>query len=194
MSATNVMSKVELVPLDSIKPYHRNPRKNDAAVPAVKESIKAFGFNQPIVVDGKGVIIVGHTRYRAAVELELAKVPIVRATHLSAKDAKAYRIADNKVAERASWDNALLVPELRATDLEMMGLFFDEADLSKLLAGAEREYRPVSAEDMDKAIDRFQEDGPGARAMNGHAEGMVKLECPHCGEDFMVKRGTIGER
>ena len=78
---------------DSIKPYDKNPRKNDAAVEAVARSIKEFGFRQPIVVDADGVIIVGHTRWKAAKLLGLETVPVHVAGDLNATQRKAYRIA-----------------------------------------------------------------------------------------------------
>ena len=90
---------VEMRPLDSIRPYENNPRLNDAAVDAVAASIKEFGFRQPIVVDEDGVIIVGHTRYKAALKLGLTEVPVHVAVGLSKAQAKAYRIADNQTAQ-----------------------------------------------------------------------------------------------
>ena len=98
--------------LDEIHPYDNNPRNNDAAVEYVAESIAAYGFKQPIVVDADGVIIVGHTRYKAARQLGLETVPVLVADDLSPDEAKAYRLADNKVSDFSSWDNKLLLEEL----------------------------------------------------------------------------------
>ena len=95
---------IELRDIDSIIPYEKNPRLNDNAVDAVAESIREFGFRQPVVVDGDSVIICGHTRWKAAKKLQLAKVPVHVATDLSPEQVKAYRIADNKTAELAEWD------------------------------------------------------------------------------------------
>ena len=83
--------------IDDIKPYEKNPRVNDAAVDSVARSLKEFGFRQPIVVDEHGVIVVGHTRWKAAQKLGLAKVPVHVAKDLTREQIKAYRIADNKV-------------------------------------------------------------------------------------------------
>ena|SRR5205807_500530 len=91
---------VELRPLASIRPYERNPRVNDQAVDAVAASIREFGFRQPIVVDEDGVIVVGHTRYKAALKLGLENVPVHVATGLTPAQIKAYRIADNQTARR----------------------------------------------------------------------------------------------
>ena len=89
---------VEMRPLDSIKPYENNPRHNDAAVEAVAASMKAFGVRQPIVVDEQDVIIVGHTRYKAAQKLGLAEVPVHVARGLTPAQARAYRLAENRTA------------------------------------------------------------------------------------------------
>jgi DNA modification methylase len=102
---------VRLRRTDSIRPYKNNPRVNDQAVDAVAASIQEFGFRQPIVVDGKGVIVIGHTRWKAAQKLGLAKVPVHVASDLTKKQARAYRIADKKTAELADWDLGLLAAE-----------------------------------------------------------------------------------
>lgn len=100
--------------LASIKRYSNNPRHNDPAVPAVAESIKDFGFNQPMVLDKHDVIIVGDTRYLAAQLLELKKVPCYIAKHLSKQEAAAYRLADNRTGETAKWIEDKLITELLA--------------------------------------------------------------------------------
>jgi DNA modification methylase len=123
--------QVELRPITSIRPYENNPRLNDEAVDAVAASIKEFGFRQPIVVDEQGVIIVGHTRYKAALKLGLEMVPVHVAVGLSAAQAKAYRIADNQTATMSQWDQDRLPLELAELqemgfDLEMTGFSGDE--------------------------------------------------------------------
>ena len=105
---------VQSVPIGSIRPYDKNPRKNAPAVDKVAESIREFGFRQPIVVDKDGVIIVGHTRYKAAMKLQLSEVPVLVASDLTDDQVKAYRLADNKTAEFAEWDTTLLFDELTA--------------------------------------------------------------------------------
>lgn len=91
--------KVIIKKIGEIKPYEKNPRHNDEAVELVKNSIEKFGWKVPIVVDKKGVIIAGHTRYKAALQMGIDEVPVVVADDLNAKQAKAYRLADNKVGE-----------------------------------------------------------------------------------------------
>jgi DNA modification methylase len=114
--------RIELRAVDSIKPYPRNPRRNEGAVTAVANSITAYGFRQPIVVDKAGVIVVGHTRWKAAQQLGMTQVP-VHVADLTPEQAKAYRLADNKTNEIAEWDEELLAGEL--TDLKALGVDLD---------------------------------------------------------------------
>lgn len=104
--------KIENRAIHSIRPYERNPRRNDPAVTAVAASLREFGFRQPIVVDAAGVIITGHTTYRAAKKLGLQHVPVHVAADLTPEQAQAYRLADNKTAELAEWDDAKLTQEI----------------------------------------------------------------------------------
>jgi DNA modification methylase len=122
---------VEMRPIASIRPYENNPRLNDAAVDAVAASIREFGFRQPIVVDEDGVIIVGHTRYKAAVKLGLEEVPVHVALGLTPAQAKAYRLADNQTATLSAWDDDKLPLELAGLqemgfDLNLTGFGADE--------------------------------------------------------------------
>jgi DNA modification methylase len=130
--------QIELRPIDQIKPYPGNPRQNDEAVDAVAASLKEFGFRQPIVVDAEGVIIVGHTRYKAAQKLGLAKVPVHVATDLTPAQVKAYRIADNATNEIAGWNYELLPIELSALqemNFDIGTLGFDQEELSRIMSG-----------------------------------------------------------
>lgn len=129
--------KITMQAIESIKPYAKNPRINEPAVPGVVASLKEYGWRQPIVVDKKGVIIVGHTRYKAAKELGLKKVPVHVASELTPTQVRAYRLADNKTSEASEWDFELLAFELRDLqaanyDLGLAG--FSDLDLTKLLA------------------------------------------------------------
>ncbi|WP_020473434.1 DNA modification methylase [Zavarzinella formosa] len=127
---------VEMRPVGSIRPYANNPRTNDAAVEAVARSIREFGFRQPIVVDEQGVVIVGHTRLKAAIQLGISEVPVHVATGLSPEQAQAYRIADNQTATIAEWDEEKLIAELMSLrekdyDLDLAG--FDADELQRLI-------------------------------------------------------------
>jgi DNA modification methylase len=128
--------KVELWKISDITPYPGNPRQNDAAVDAVAASIKEFGFRQPIVVDEQGVIVVGHTRFKAALKLGLQKVPVHVARGLTPAQVKAYRLADNKTADLATWDFDLLpieLADLQGMDFDLSMLGFSEDELAQLL-------------------------------------------------------------
>ena len=128
--------RVELRPIKDIRPYENNPRVNDDAVDAVAASIREFGFRQPIVVDVEGVIICGHTRYKAALKLGLDKVPVHVAKDLTPEQIKAYRIADNKTAELSDWNYDLLpieLGELKGMNYDLGLLGFDQDELAKLL-------------------------------------------------------------
>lgn len=124
--------------LNEIKPYENNPRMNEDAIDKVAQSIKEFGFKVPLVIDKNGVIITGHTRYKASQQLGLKEVPCIIADDLTEKQVKAYRIADNKVSDYSIWDNKLLLDELEDINFEIFtgfdvsDLFEDIKDLNEL--------------------------------------------------------------
>jgi len=111
-----ITKKVVEKNISEVIPYEKNPRKNDAAVDKVANSIREFGFRSPIIVDEHNVIICGHTRLKAAIKLGLKTVPCVVADGLTDKQIKAYRLADNKVGELAEWNEELLNAELSELD------------------------------------------------------------------------------
>lgn len=128
---------VEQRAIEDVKPYERNPRLNNQAVDAVARSIQEYGWQQPLVIDKDGVVIAGHTRLKAAERLGLKTVPVVVADKLTPDQVRAYRIADNRIAEIADWDTAKLGIELRelesaSYDLSLLG--FDETELEQLMA------------------------------------------------------------
>ena len=128
--------QIEIRDISSIRPYEKNPRQNDDAVDAVAASLQAFGFKQPVVVDKDGVVIVGHTRLKAAIKLGLKKIPVHVATDLTPEQVKAYRIADNQTATLSDWDLDILpieLAELQDAGFDMDLLAFDEDELAKLL-------------------------------------------------------------
>lgn len=116
--------QIKELSLQELRPYEKNPRKNDAAVEKVANSIKTFGFKVPLVIDTDNVIVCGHTRFKAAQKLGLDKVPCVVADDLSPELIKAFRLADNKVAELATWDDAFLLEELN--DLEFVNVDMED--------------------------------------------------------------------
>jgi len=161
--------KIEQWDIDRVKPYDKNPRRNDRAVEAVATSIREFGFRQPIVVDASGVIVVGHTRYKAAMKLGMATVPVHVAADLTPKQARAYRIADNRTNETAEWDVDLL-------PIELGGLRDDGADL-KLLGFTDKELAEHLREFDDLGLDDPDIDTD---------EAAETIHCPKCGHEFPV--------
>ena len=160
--------KVEAKSIDEIKPYENNPRDNDDAVDAVANSIKEFGWQQPIVVDNEGVIIAGHTRYKAAKKLGLKHVPAVVADNLTPDQVKAYRLADNKTAELADWDMDLLNDELdQIHNIDMSDFGFDELDDDQI------DTEPKVDDNEELSLDDFSDD-------------KFEVVCPKCGFRFNV--------
>ena len=114
------------VNIKDLKPYQNNPRNNDDAAAAVARSIKEFGFKVPIIIDDHNTIVAGHTRLKAAMLLNLEKVPCIVADDLSEEQIKAFRLADNKVSELATWDFEALEKEL--DEIKDLDLDFDMSD------------------------------------------------------------------
>ena len=123
------MNVVNMMVKDLI-PYEKNPRFNDEAVKYVANSIKEFGFKVPIIVDKNNVIVAGHTRYKACKELGIKNVPVIIADDLNEEQIKAFRLADNKVSEKSSWDFELLDEELEDLDIDMSDFGFENLDIN----------------------------------------------------------------
>ena len=152
--------QIELRNINTIKPYDRNPRRNDAAVEAVANSIREFGFLVPIVIDKSGVIVAGHARLKAAQSLGLAEVPTVDAGHLTEQQIRAFRLVDNKTAELSEWDIEKLTAELEGLpDIDMSDFGFDSLD-----------FEPVSSDEVPR-LDVIEK---------------KPIVCPHCGHEFEV--------
>lgn len=147
---------VQEIKIKDIKPYGKNPRKNDQSVDKVANSIKEFGFKVPIVIDKHNVIVCGHTRYKAAKKLGLSVVPCVVADDLTEEQIKAYRLADNKVGEDSLWDMDLLGSELEDIlniDMEDFGFSLPEAETEVV----EDDYdKPAPEEPKSKLGDIYQ--------------------------------------
>jgi len=151
--------------LNEIKPYEKNPRFNDNSVDAVANSIEEFGFKVPIVIDKDGVIVTGHTRYKAAKKLKMETVPCIVADDLTEEQIKAFRLADNRVAEFSTWDLATLNDELKDIndlDMELFG-FIEQSNIN------------LNDFFMNKEEDKKET-----------KKEVKKIKCPHCGKEFEI--------
>ena len=108
--------KIEYLPIGDLVPYENNPRYNADAIEPVMESIKAYGFLVPMIIDKDNVIVAGHTRYEAAQALGMKDVPVIYAENLTEEEIRGFRIADNKTSDFAIWDNKKLLEELEGLD------------------------------------------------------------------------------
>lgn len=200
--------KVKSVKLSEIFPYYDNPRDNTNAVEPTKESIKRFGFVKPILVDKAGVIIAGHTRYVAAYQLGMEFVPVVY-SDMDDEMAKKYRILDNKLAEKSSFDEDQLLEELRNMEVptDMQAFFFE--DINQMLnfsldsinqqaeeyGGFQEGYSQVEEENFEAPSN--EEAGESEEASSDEEEDpakdlfvlkeredgshYMKVVCPYCG-------------
>lgn len=154
--------KIEYVDINSIKPYKKNPRKNEEAIPYVMESIKQFGFKNPVILDKDNVIVAGHTRIESAKRLGITEIPCIYADDLTDEQIRAFRLADNKVGEIAEWDIDLLDTELDDIlniDMQDFGFF--------------------KAEDIN--LDEFFEE----KEEQQEEKKEETIICPYCGKEFV---------
>lgn len=196
---------IKSVKLSDIFPYYDNPRDNTNAVEPTKESIMRFGFIKPILVDKAGIIIAGHTRYVAAYQLGMEYVPVVYSS-MDDEMAKKYRILDNKLAEKSSFDEDQLLEELRKmkAPTEMQAFFFE--DIDKMLnfsfdsisqqaeeyGGFQDDYSSVDNENLEAtssetettSTDEEEEDpAKDLFVLKEREDGShyMKVVCPFCG-------------
>ena len=186
----NNNTQVDKISLSLIKPYWRNARNIDDAVPVVKESIRLFGYIEYIVVDKNLTIVAGHARYKALVELGYTEISVIVAD-LPEDKIRAYRIADNKTAGRAVWITDDLITEIKTLpNLEEVGKFFNPGELDNLLKGVlSAPLPPVSTADIDKQNNINQHVFENANRQE--LEEYLEVVCPDCGKSFNVKREDI---
>lgn len=159
------MNKISIVykKVDELVPYENNPRNNDGAVDAVANSIKEFGFKVPVVIDAENNVVAGHTRIKACKKLGIEEVPCIVADDLDEEQVKAFRLADNKVGELATWDLDKLNIELD----ELKGIGIDMSN-----------YGFLETEDVN--LDDFFTDAP----QEEKEEKKQTVKCPYCGKEF----------
>lgn len=172
-------------PINEVIPYEKNPRINDNAVPAVMKSIEEFGFKVPIVIDKNGTIVTGHTRLKAAKKLGMKTVPCIVADDLTPEQIKAFRLADNKVAEAAEWDMELLNEELDGiVDIDMSDFNFSDITDSPSSEDV--------VEDDDENIELPSE--PKTRLGDIWVIGRHKLMCGDATSEDVLKRLMGGDK
>lgn len=148
--------------IEDIIPYEKNPRRNDEAVPYVINSIKEFGFKVPIIIDKENIVICGHTRLKAAIQLNMEEIPCIVADDLTDEQVKAFRLADNKVGEISEWDFNLLSEELeKILDIDMSNFDFNEG-----------------LDDFDFNDEDF------IKNEKRNEKKPEIIVCPHCGKEF----------
>lgn len=164
--------KIEYLPIEALKPYENNPRINDEAAKYVANSIKEFGFKVPAVIDKNNVLIAGHTRLKAAEMLKMKTIPCIRADDLTEEQAKAFRLADNKVSEAAQWDFGKLEIELADIEIDMQAFGFD--------------FDMTAAGDFEGVTDDIAEDGyyGDERERTNSAYNLELLEDTELESDF----------
>ncbi len=155
--------------LDEIMPYENNPRNNDEAVDKVAASIEQFGFNVPILVDPDGVIVAGHTRYKAAQKLKIDKVPVIVVDGMDEESLRQFRIVDNKTAELSGWDYDKLILELGGIPEINMDAF----EFGDFSGGG---IPDTEEEDLSTNLDDgFELD------LSEYDDESFDYECPYCG-------------
>jgi ParB-like chromosome segregation protein Spo0J len=179
-------SAITLIALSDIKPYWRNPRKTDAAVQFVADAITRYGFNVPLVLDPAHVILAGHVRYRAALHLGLAEVPCL-ILDLTPNKARQFRIADNKVAELASWDTEKLTSELLDMgELEKVADLFNTPEWTALKTAV---FDSAESDGDDPAQTKVAPYVPLADEPEATPPLHYKVICPHCAHESTLTEG-----
>ena len=167
--------KITEIPVKQLKPYKKNARYNENAVPKVAESIRQFGFKVPIVIDKNMVIITGHTRLLAAKSLGLEKVPCIVADDLTQKQVKAFRLVDNRTSEFATWNYELLQTELETIDLDLSDFEFPDLTYEDMM----------SADELESILD--DDTDPTSEYGKGDEEGNSKSKDYEHKEEYKVE-------
>lgn len=184
MSDIQVNTSYKVVPIEALIPYENNPRRiPQDAIDAVALSIQTYGWQQPIVVDEENVIVVGHTRRLAALQLGFDTVPIL-VTNLPPEKIKEYRLADNRSGEMSGWDHNALVMELREFETSLLQAYFSDIDIeASLITSATG---PSDAE--LKWAQEKTETVKGAAESSLHTTGVT---CPSCAGHFTVRTRSL---
>lgn len=173
--------------ISEIIPYENNPRNNHEALQYVKASIEAFGFRVPIVIDREGIIVAGHTRYEAALELNYKKIPCIIADDLTPEQIQAFRLVDNKTQELASWNLELLSEELSIIEgINMQEFGFMPSSYQQIEKMFDKDKEAVKTTD---GLDQDEEEDLNFEYPDeddDFEKVKVKYTCPCCGKEFEV--------
>ena len=179
-----VSNEIVYKKISEIKPYLRNPRKNEKTIQLLTKIIPISGFNVPIVVDENGVIVKGHARYVAAIRLGMREVPCI-ISHASEDNIKLDRIADNMVSEFSEWLTDDLLDELQdlKVDFDMTELNLPSLNLSDVS-------EPSSVQEGTAQIANMPDipiDNTGAPKQNRPKGRFYRAICPDCGKMSFVR-------
>lgn len=183
--------KIQTKRLSEIKPYWRNARKNERTIDALKQSIEKYGYNQPISIDKDNVIVTGHARYKALLQLGYEEINVIMVDHLTDKKIKEYRIADNKTHELTMWNNEDLVLEMREIDnVGDMAAYFPNINLNNWLEDSVgfnvKDMTPEQFRNKEETLSNTM-----TEINQGHLDQTIDVMCPHCMEEFALKKTDI---
>lgn len=193
-----VVNEIVMRPISTIKPYIRNPRKNDKTVDMLVKIIPVVGFNQPILIDEKGVIVKGHARFKAAIKLDMKEVPCV-ITHADEEAIKADRLADNKISELSEWVNDELLHELDMLNIDLdlseigfpMPSFEDIPTPEEFFEDEIPAEQEISDEQRQKLYQEFLERQAQEQAKPVQTPKYYKCVCEKCGHIMFVKADDL---
>lgn len=185
-----VEDKISFRKVSEIRPYARNPRRNEKTVELLCQLIPKVGFNVPLVVDEKGVIVKGHARYAAAIRLGMQELPCI-VSHADPEAIKLDRITDNKISEFSEWVNEDVLKEIESinTDIDFSGLGFPVVDLSGAPQGLSDASRDVGGTSYRSETERGLEGRSEPQMKPQQKKKYYKCVCPDCGHVMFVEAG-----
>ena len=182
------------VSIDTLIPYARNSRTHsESQIDYIANSIKEFGFLDPVIIDKANGIMAGHGRVLAAKKLGMTDIPVIEAKHLSSKQRKAYIIADNNIALLAGWDTSILLDELSliAEDYDLSLIGFDDNAINELMTLQDyspsldpaTNYQEITQNQIDKTQIRLENAFTDKAEQNLH-----NVICPNCAVEFYISK------
>ncbi len=201
----NIEKEVVMRRINTVKPYIRNPRKNDKTVELLTKIIPKVGFNVPIVIDEKGIIVKGHARFAAAIRLGMEEVPCI-ITHADPEAIKADRLTDNRISEFSEWVTEELMDEINSMDFDLSDLGLPKVDLSdvptadSVIVDEAPKVAPapsvgVSEEVKQKVFAEFEaeqaEKEKDAVEEEFESNAFYKCVCDKCGYTMFIKDGDL---